>query len=940
MALAYLLDPTKQYQNRAGVNNVDGWLEVFLAGTDDHADVYVNFDRSRAEERIGIDNNGRAVMIVEAGVAYRVEMHEPNGELVYTQEPIFPVQTDSSQTYDVICSDGSIYVDKYDVAGTTTFDLSTNNEDNVESLDWFGSVGSYQIPETDMYRPSCVEGTMELGDLGVFVGADKYYHVTAHLVATKNETRQPYYEDISVKLKLRDVEDNTWTTVADIGEIVDYSMTDEQEYEISTDIMVGKDSELVFFVEGQGVPGGQFEFKDVKIHRVYSGAPKLPETCASKNWVSAHFEEKLTWNYNSADKITGVNGSAFAGGSGGGGSGVDPEQVSAIASAYADSAASGKLDKSASALFQPSGDYQTAGDYAYNSSLSSKLDSSAFNSSDFYPTSNPSGFVTGVDLDDYATTAYVDSAVSGKLDSTAAYTPEYGFSGDRISSIDGSALVGGGDYSGIQPVNVNNTDRTISVNAITLAVDGSSISAELDNQTAILHVIGGGGDYVEKSSISALSANWNEVSAKLDTTAFNSGDFYPTSNPSGFITGVDLTPYQTTADMSGYLQTSESANYYPTSNPSGFITGVDLSDYATTSYVVSAVSGKLDSTAAYTPTFGLNDGKISSIDGSALDIPNAPGTSGYVRKDQTEVAIGSSVIASADSLAQGLSARAEDYSFAQGYNVSSKYNALAQGMSATAGFGSLAQGLNITASDNSFAQGSNAYAYTQAFAQGKTASSVSNSFAQGAGVSATYHSFAQGISVTADQGSFAQGSDVSAKYSSFAQGHNVTAIFSATAFGRYNLKNNGAATADNVSFVIGDGTASGSRHDLITITKDGEITTYSATSDTTGFPFRATIENKLDKSASSDFYSTSNPSGFITGVDLNGYATTAYVDSSVSSKLDSTASALFQPSGNYQPSGDYQPSGNYLSATESSNYYSTANPSGFIPMSALGLVEI
>jgi hypothetical protein len=81
--------------------------------------------------------------------------------------------------------------------------------------------------------------------------------------------------------------------------------------------------------------------------------------------------------------------------------------VSAIASAYAESAASSKLDESATA--------------------------------DFYSTSNPSGFLTGVDLSDYATTAYVDSSVSGKQD-----TLTFGYDSNKISAINGSALAGGG----------------------------------------------------------------------------------------------------------------------------------------------------------------------------------------------------------------------------------------------------------------------------------------------------------------------------------------------------------------------------------------------------------------------------------------------------------------------------------------------------------------
>ena len=54
------------------------------------------------------------------------------------------------------------------------------------------------------------------------------------------------------------------------------------------------------------------------------------------------------------------------------------------------------------------------------------------------------------------------------------------------------------------------------------------------------------------------------------------GDYYSASNPSGFITGVDLTPYQTIEGMTAYQPVGE---YYSASNPSGFITGVDLTPY-------------------------------------------------------------------------------------------------------------------------------------------------------------------------------------------------------------------------------------------------------------------------------------------------------------------------------------------------------------------------
>lgn len=121
----------------------------------------------------------------------------------------------------------------------------------------------------------------------------------------------------------------------------------------------------------------------------------------------------------SGQTITAISGSAI----GGQGGGVTPEEVSAIASSYAD----GKLDKTASSTFAPSGDYAYAsslsyympgsassnfapsGDYAFNSSMSAKLDNSA--SSTWYPmTGNPSGFLTS----HQSLSGYVPkSAVSG-----------------------------------------------------------------------------------------------------------------------------------------------------------------------------------------------------------------------------------------------------------------------------------------------------------------------------------------------------------------------------------------------------------------------------------------------------------------------------------------------------------------------------------------------
>lgn len=84
-----------------------------------------------------------------------------------------------------------------------------------------------------------------------------------------------------------------------------------------------------------------------------------------------------------------------------------------------------------------------------------------------------------------------------------------------------------------------------------------------------------------------------------------SANFYTTANESGFITGVDLTPYQLTADMTAYQPVGD---YYSASNPSGFLTAHQ------------SLEGYLQNT-----DLGITDNKITAISGVELsaggDVP-------------------------------------------------------------------------------------------------------------------------------------------------------------------------------------------------------------------------------------------------------------------------------------------------------------------------------
>lgn len=330
--------------------------------------------------------------------------------------------------------------------------------------------------------------------------------------------------------------------------------------------------------------------------------------------------------YNALGDISGISGSAIAGG-------VDTTIVSSIASSYVESgisgkvdqtvfdsccsamsavvsakldssasgqfqpsgsyadasSLSGKLDASASGMFQPSGNYQSAGDYAFNSSLSGKLDASA--SSEFYPmTGNPSGFISGVDLTDYATTAYVDSSVSGKLDASASgqfapsgnyvFESSYSsFTGDvtnNISSI--SSIVSGitGDWSS----KADESALTSYVNYSAISGNGGKItSINGSGLSAYVSPIPTLPLYVE----SPLTASIDELSSQV-TISITPDTYATTASVSS------LSAKQDKSAMTAY----QSAGSYQTAGD--YVSASTFSSYTASTNIVQIVANSADAT--------------------------------------------------------------------------------------------------------------------------------------------------------------------------------------------------------------------------------------------------------------------------------------------------------------------------------------------------------
>lgn len=249
-------------------------------------------------------------------------------------------------------------------------------------------------------------------------------------------------------------------------------------------------------IGGQGGGGDTSQCMPISGMTAYQTVSSISSWTADMSAISSK-QDKLTFGY-SGEYISSINGSAIIDTQGGGGGGVTPEEVSAIASSYADD----KLDKTASSTFQPSGDYAyasslssylpgsassnfaPAGDYAYNSSLSGKLDNSA--SSTWYPkTGNPSGFLTAhQSLAGYVPKSSI-SAQSATWNTVTAKVPKSDISGrsatwntvsaklDQSAFTAYTATAGGHTYTGVSPIVVNNSTDLISLSATEIGLDSS-----------------------------------------------------------------------------------------------------------------------------------------------------------------------------------------------------------------------------------------------------------------------------------------------------------------------------------------------------------------------------------------------------------------------------------------------------------------------------------
>jgi len=277
VTLLRLYDPTQQLQLKGGQLNVAGRLYVHYADTDDLADVY-DEDGTQLSQPVILDNNGRAAgLFVDASRVYWLDVQDKDGMSQFTIRKMTPCGGGGGsllpKTYDIVSSDGSIAVDKSTEDNTVTYDLSMR-EDSKDILEWIRCDGGSQVPNTDIYTPFYTSGTMRVATRGVQLYRDRYYHVTAHVSANKPSNASPWYDDVDVKFVL-DYGGGSESVVVQKSCIVDYSISQSQDYEISADVHPTSNAELLIEIAG-GETGNTFTLSDVEVHRVYSGVPYIP----------------------------------------------------------------------------------------------------------------------------------------------------------------------------------------------------------------------------------------------------------------------------------------------------------------------------------------------------------------------------------------------------------------------------------------------------------------------------------------------------------------------------------------------------------------------------------------------------------------------------------------------------------------------------------------
>jgi hypothetical protein len=333
-------------------------------------------------------------------------------------------------------------------------------------------------------------------------------------------------------------------------------------------------------------------------------------------------------------------------------------------------------------------------------------------------------------------------------------------------------------------------------------------------------------------------------------TGVDTSNFYTKNNPSGFITGVDTSNFYTKNNPSGFITGVDTSNFYTKNNPSGFITGVDLSNYATTTNLNLTGSNLASNLATTGSTLSAN----LATTGSTLttQINNLSGVSVLTYGNQT--IDGTKTFRNSVYINNLYVTGTETIVNTPQINIASNYLLLNLTGGAVDGGIFFVTGTNGT--------GINEYGPIIGFDH-------SDKFKFGIGRRSEDLSLLNDIAAVQDI----------TNYSGFVNNKYATIL---------NLGSTGQNLQQQINNINSSGFITGV-----------DLSNLYPRNNPSGF---------ITGIDTSNFYTKNNPSGFITGVDLSSYVTTSQT-------------------GNFYTNNN--PSG-YITGVDLSNYYTKDNPSGFI----------
>lgn len=177
----YLVDPLLGFQTKSGSLNVAGILRVFDAATDDPAVTYCDFSGTENSQDIRLDDNGRAVVIADDSRAYRIDVCDRYGALLYNQTPMYAKGGGGGvlSNITVTSHDGTVDVTTTSEGGVKNFDLSVKHDDPEFIVTDSCAVTGTQNHSGYIVPQNRVDGGMDITSEGILLLAGNHYHVDA-----------------------------------------------------------------------------------------------------------------------------------------------------------------------------------------------------------------------------------------------------------------------------------------------------------------------------------------------------------------------------------------------------------------------------------------------------------------------------------------------------------------------------------------------------------------------------------------------------------------------------------------------------------------------------------------------------------------------------------------------------------------------------------------